>query len=153
MKLVLQRVKSASVSVDGVVTGAAGEGLCVFVGIAPQDTEREVAAMADKAVNLRIFDDAGGRMNRSLIDVGGGVLAVSQFTLYADCRRGRRPSYTDAAAPERAEELYELFIKVLKDMKITVGAGVFGAKMTVDIVNDGPVTIILDSAELPGGRA
>ena len=153
MRLVLQRVKSASVSVDGNATGAVGVGLCILVGVTHADTERDVAALAQKTVNLRIFDDAGGKMNRSLLEIGGGALVVSQFTLYADCGRGRRPYYAGAASPEHAKDMYELFIGALEKMKITVGAGVFGARMTVDIVNDGPVTIILDSEGLSKGKS
>ncbi|MDR1884853.1 MAG: D-tyrosyl-tRNA(Tyr) deacylase [Synergistaceae bacterium] len=145
MRLVIQRVSAASVKVDGSVTGSVGSGLCILLGVAPGDTERDAAALAEKAANLRIFDDEGGVMNRSLLDVGGGALVVSQFTLYADCRRGRRPSYAGAAPPDMANALYERFIQILTDMGIVVGRGVFGARMTVEIINDGPVTIILDS--------
>ncbi|MDR3355178.1 MAG: D-tyrosyl-tRNA(Tyr) deacylase [Synergistaceae bacterium] len=148
MRLVLQRVKSASVSAGGSVTGSVGVGLCILIGVTHTDTERDVTALAQKTVNLRIFDDECGKMNKSLLEIGGGVLAVSQFTLYADCARGRRPSYIGAASPEHAKDMYELFIRALEKMKITVGAGIFGAKMVVDIANDGPVTIILDSADL-----
>ncbi|MDR1482228.1 MAG: D-tyrosyl-tRNA(Tyr) deacylase [Synergistaceae bacterium] len=152
MKLVLQRVRRASVSVDGDVVGETGEGLCILIGVAPTDTERDVRALAQKAVNLRVFDDADGKMNKSLLEIGGGVLAVSQFTLYADCGKGRRPSYAGAASPEHARSLYELFLNILADMKIKTGSGIFGARMVVEIVNDGPVTIILDSSELSEGR-
>ena len=148
MKIVAQRVSRASVAIEGRVAGAIGAGLCILVGIAPADTDREVAWMAEKIANLRIFGDDAGKMNRSLAEIGGSVLAVSQFTLYADCRKGRRPSFTGAAGPELGETLYERFVEKLRDMGIVVETGVFGAEMTVEIVNEGPVTMILDSEEI-----
>jgi D-tyrosyl-tRNA(Tyr) deacylase len=153
VRIVAQRVSSARVSVGGSVEGEIGPGLCLLIGVAPGDTEADVEKLADKIVNLRIFSDAGGpddegRMNLSLLDVGGSVLAVSQFTLYADCRRGRRPSFTGAASAELGNELYESFVRRVRDRGVDVRTGVFGALMKVEITNEGPVTIILDTAEL-----
>ena len=145
MKIVAQRVSRASVTTEGKVVGEIGTGLCILVGVAPADTEREVSWMAEKIAGLRIFGDDAGKMNRSLVEIGGSALAVSQFTLYADCRKGRRPSFTGAAGPELGEALYEWFVQKLRDMGIVVETGVFGAEMTVEIVNEGPVTIVLDS--------
>lgn len=149
MKIVAQRVSSSRVAADGAVTGEIGRGLCVFVGIGPSDTEREVSWIAEKIANLRIFGDENGKMNLSLLDIEGEVLAVSQFTLYADCRKGRRPSFTDAAPPELGNELYLRFVESLRALGVHVATGIFGAEMRVDISNEGPVTIILDSADMP----
>jgi len=148
MRAVVQRVKRASVSVDGERTGAIGRGLCVLLGAGDGDDERDVAYMVDKVANLRIFPDEAGKMNRSVLDVGGGVLAVSQFTLYGDARKGRRPSFVHALEPARAEELYQQFVADLRRAGVAeVGTGVFRAMMEVEILNDGPVTILLDSAK------
>lgn len=148
MRLVIQRVSSASVTVDGVVIGKIGPGLCLLCGFTHGDNEQIVEQMAAKCLNLRIFEDQDGKMNLSLFDIKGSVLAVSQFTLYADCKRGRRPSFTDSADPAMAEKLYEKFVEILKGSGTEVQTGSFGAKMLVDIQNDGPVTIVLDSDEL-----
>lgn len=155
MRVVLQRVSRARVTVDGDIGHAGseiGEGLCILVGIAPSDTERQVSWISDKIANLRIFEDEEGKMNRSLAEIEGSVLAVSQFTLYADCRKGRRPSFTAAAGPELGEKLYDLFVEKMRETGLKVETGVFGAEMTVDIVNKGPVTIILDSDDMPSGH-
>ena len=146
MKAVVQRVSASSVSVDGAVVGSIGRGYNVLLGVVPEDTEREADLLAAKIAKLRVFKDAEGRMNMSLSDVGGGVLVISQFTLCADIRKGNRPSFTTAAAPERAEQLYEYFIKKLRDEGVQkVEHGSFGDDMKVEISNDGPVTIIMDT--------
>lgn len=149
MRAVVQRVSRARVLVDGKVTGDIEKGLCVFLGIAPGDEEDEVIWMAEKISNLRIFEDEGGKMNRSLIDEDGSMLVVSQFTLYGDCRKGRRPSFAGACAPEKARYLYERFIEVSSALKLRVESGVFQAFMQVELCNDGPVTLIIDT---DGGR-
>jgi len=148
MRLVIQRVSSASVSVDGAVVGKIDKGLCLLCGFTHGDSEQTVEQMAAKCLNLRIFEDQDGKMNLSLSDIKGAVLAVSQFTLYADCKRGRRPSFTDSADPVIAQKLYDKFVEILKSSGTMVQTGSFGAKMLVSIDNDGPVTIVLDSAEL-----
>jgi D-tyrosyl-tRNA(Tyr) deacylase len=148
MKIAAQRVSSSRVTVNGAVVGEIGEGLCILVGVAPEDTKRDAERIAEKIANLRIFGDDAGKMNRSLLDVGGAVLAVSQFTLYADCRKGRRPSFVRAAPPDLGNERYRDFVDCLRAMNIEVATGVFGAEMKVEIVNEGPVTIVMDSAEL-----
>lgn len=148
MRIVAQRVTRASVSVGGRMCGAIESGFCLLVGVAPGDTEDDVRALADKIVNLRVFSDDAGKMNRSLADVGGRILAISQFTLYADCRKGRRPSFTAAAPPELGEALYDRFVQLLRERGVHVETGEFGAEMLVEILNDGPVTIILDTDEL-----
>lgn len=147
MRLLLQRVSRAEVRVDGLSVGRIGPGLVALVGVAPQDSEDVAGAMADRSVELRIFRDEAGLTNRSLLDVGGEVLAISQFTLFGDVRRGRRPSFIGAAAPEHARSLYERFADQLETRGVVVGRGVFGAEMEVELVNDGPMTIWLDSAE------
>jgi D-aminoacyl-tRNA deacylase len=152
MRVVVQRVSRASVEVDGRLTGAIGSGLLVLAGLADGDTQADLELIADKIVHLRIFGDEEGKMNRSLLDVGGGLLVVSQFTLHADCRKGRRPSFTRAAAPERATALFDEFVERLRGYGAPVETGVFGAMMNVELVNAGPVTIILDSDELKGPR-
>jgi D-tyrosyl-tRNA(Tyr) deacylase len=149
LRIIAQRVSSAAVKVDGKTVGETGLGLCLLVGVAPGDTKRHVSWAAEKIVNLRIFDDDSGRMNRSLLDVGGSVLVISQFTLYADCRSGRRPSFTAAAAPDHGNAMYELLINIMRNMGVSAQTGVFGAEMTVCIVNEGPVTIILDTDNMP----
>ncbi|QEF96732.1 D-tyrosyl-tRNA(Tyr) deacylase [Stieleria maiorica] len=143
LKVVLQRVSEASVSVAGEVVGEIGTGFLALVGIGHGDDETVVRWMAEKTAVLRVFEDEAGKMNRSVIDVGGSVLAVSQFTLYGDCRKGRRPAFTDAAPPEVAERLYELYVEELKGQGIGVETGVFAADMKVALVNDGPVTMLL----------
>ena len=146
MRLLLQRVIRASVSVDGQVVGKIGPGLLILVGVGHDDTEQVADQMAGKAVDLRIFRDSDGKTNVSLIDVGGEVLAISQFTLFADTRKGRRPSFIDAAAPELGERLYQRFATAVEARGVKVERGVFGAEMEVELVNDGPMTIWLDSA-------
>jgi D-tyrosyl-tRNA(Tyr) deacylase len=146
MRLLLQRAARAEVRVEGRVVGSIGPGLVCLVGIGHSDEEATVAVMAGKAVDLRIFRDADGKTNRSLIDTGGEVLAVSQFTLYADTRKGRRPSFLDAAPPDLGERLYERFCAAVESRGVKVARGIFGAEMEVELVNDGPMTIWLDSA-------
>jgi len=143
---VVQRVESAGVSVDDHTVGKIGAGLVVLLGVAEGDVEKDADYLSDKIVNLRIFEDSDGKMNRSLIDMSGEMLVVSQFTLLADCRKGRRPSFTGAAGPEQADELYEYFVKNVRSRVEKVATGRFQAMMKVDLVNDGPVTMILDSA-------
>lgn len=145
MRAVIQRVSRAQVEVDRQVTGAITEGLVVLLGVHRSDTAKDLAWMVEKIQHLRIFDDADGVMNRSLIDVGGQLLVVSQFTLYGDCRKGRRPSWNEAAPPELARRLYDQFIDLCRQCKITVQTGVFQAMMDVSLTNSGPVTILLDS--------
>ena len=148
MRLLLQRAARAQVRVDGRVVGSIGPGLVCLVGIGYADEEATVEAMAGKTVDLRIFRDEEGKTNRSLVDIAGEVLAVSQFTLYADTRKGRRPSFLDAAPPEVGERLYERFCAAVEARGVKVARGIFGAEMEVDLVNDGPMTIWLDSAAL-----
>ncbi len=148
MRALLQRVSHASVTVDEQVVGQIGQGLLVLLGVGRDDSEVQVKALADKIVYLRIFGDDEGKMNRSLLDIGGEVLVVSQFTLYADTRRGRRPSFTDAAPPSIAEPLVERFKDAIAAYGLTVADGIFGAYMQVELLNDGPVTIWLDSEQL-----
>lgn len=145
MKAVIQRVKYANVTVDGVVTGRIGQGLLVFAGIGPDDTQKDVDFIADKIANLRVFQDDGGKMNRSVLDVGGAVLLISQFTLFADCRRGRRPDFTAAAPSELAQQLYQQVIDAVGERGVPVQTGVFAADMQIEALNDGPVTLLLDS--------
>jgi D-tyrosyl-tRNA(Tyr) deacylase len=145
MRAVLQRVSRAQVVVGGEVVGSIGPGLLVLLGVSHADTAEQVRWLADKVIGLRIFNDADGKMNRSLLDVHGACLVVSQFTLYGDTRKGRRPSFIDAARPEVAIPLYEAFLDALRAQGVPVAAGVFGADMQVELVNDGPVTLILDT--------
>ena len=147
MRAVIQRVRSASVTVDEEVVGSIGRGLVVLLGVGLNDTEREASWLADKTANLRIFEDDEGKMNLSLLGIGGQALVVSQFTLYGDARKGRRPSFTDAAPPEKADDLYRRYVECLQNARIGVQTGWFRAKMLVSIENDGPVTLILDTAE------
>jgi D-aminoacyl-tRNA deacylase len=147
MRALLQRVSHASVTVDGKVVGQIGQGLLVLLGVGQDDSEIEVKTLADKIVQLRIFGDDEGKMNRSLLDTGGEVLVVSQFTLYADTRKGRRPSFTDAAPPAIAEPLVERFKDTIAAYGLKVAGGIFGAHMDVELLNDGPVTIWLDSEQ------
>lgn len=147
MRLVIQRVRHASVSVEQKVIGAIGQGYLVLLGIGNGDTEKMADAFAQKLFKLRIFEDENGKINRSISDVGGRVLVVSQFTLYADCRHGNRPGFTDAAAPAEAERLYEYFLEQCKKQFGEVEHGSFGADMKVDLENDGPFTLIWDSRD------
>lgn len=147
MRALLQRVSSARVLVGSEVTGEIGPGLLVFLGVGRADQEADLPLLVEKIINLRIFEDDQGKMNRSLQDVGGAILVVSQFTLYADCRKGRRPSFLEAAPPEQGADLYERFIAALRAKGVTVATGSFGAEMAVELVNDGPVTIMLDTAD------
>lgn len=148
MRAVVQRVRSASVRVDGRIVGQIGPGLLAFVGVAHDDAPADVQYIAAKIRDLRIFPDDEGKMNRSVGESGGGVLVVSQFTLHADCRKGRRPSFDTAAAPSLAEPLYEEVVQQLKQAGLTVATGTFQAHMDVELVNDGPVTMLLDSKKL-----
>ena len=148
VRAVVQRVSEASVRVGGAVTGRIGPGLAVLLGVARDDGERDAEYLADKVLNLRVFPDGEGQMNRSVLDVAGGVLVVSQFTLLGDVRRGRRPSYTAAAPPAEADRLYRHFVERLRPSGLEVATGVFRAMMDVSLVNQGPVTILLDSQKL-----
>jgi D-aminoacyl-tRNA deacylase len=144
MKVVLQRVSRSSVTIDGQVVGAIGRGFCLLVGFTHEDTTAQVDWMAEKVAGLRLFTDADGKMNLALGDVGGALLVISQFTLYGDTAKGRRPSFIDAARPETAIPLYQRFLAALRERGLTVASGEFGADMQVEIHNDGPVTLILD---------
>ncbi len=152
MKACIQRVRWARVRVNGETVGEIGPGLLVLLGVAADDTEQEAQMLAEKIVGLRIFEDQAGKMNLSVGDVGGSVLVVSQFTLLADCRRGRRPSFTDAAHPDRANLLCEYFIERIRNAGLPVATGRFREHMEVELLNDGPVTIVLDSNELKSPR-
>jgi D-aminoacyl-tRNA deacylase len=147
MRACVQRVSEASVSVDGQVIGRIGRGLVVLLGVGAGDGEADVNWLAEKVAGLRIFEDDEGKMNRSLVEVQGSMLVVSQFTLYGDCRRGRRPSFTGAAPPELAEGLYEAFVAQVQSAGIQVATGVFREHMLVSLVNDGPVTLWIDTAD------
>lgn len=148
MRAVIQRVKSASVKVDSELVSEIGPGLLIFLGIAHEDSSTELEYIANKVANLRIFEDADGKMNCSLLDTGGEALVVSQFTLYGDCRKGRRPSFIHAARPDVANPLYEQFIDRLEQLNIPTKGGTFQAMMDVQLINDGPVTILLDSDKM-----
>jgi D-tyrosyl-tRNA(Tyr) deacylase len=145
MRTVVQRVNRASVSVEGQITGQIGQGLLVFLGGGRNDTPKDVDFLADKITHLRVFEDADGKMNLSVKDIGGGILLISQFTLYGDCRKGRRPDFTAAAPPASANMLYEQMIAALRQNGVPVQTGVFAAHMEIDSLNDGPVTILLDT--------
>ena len=145
VRAVVQRVSEASVRVGGELSGRIGHGLVVLLGVGTGDGERDADYLAEKVLNLRVFPDEAGQMNRSVLDVAGGLLVVSQFTLYGDARKGRRPSYVDAAAPELANRLYERFVERLRPSGLAIATGVFRATMDVLLVNQGPVTILLDS--------
>jgi D-tyrosyl-tRNA(Tyr) deacylase len=148
MRAVLQRVSSAKVTVDGERVGEIGRGILVLLGVSRADTEKEAVYLAEKTLNLRIFEDADDKMNLSLLDIKGELLVVSQFTLYGDARKGRRPSFIEAAAPDEANRLYEFFVSEARRQAAKVETGKFQAMMDVELVNDGPVTILLDSAKL-----
>ena len=148
MRAVLTRVKSASVTIDGEVVGKIGKGFLILLGVGPEDDETHSRYLAEKALGLRVFEDENGKMNLGLSDVGGQVLVVSQFTLYGNCRKGRRPSFTDAAGPELGNALYEKFLSICQELGYPPQHGQFGADMKVSSVNDGPVTLILDTDQL-----
>ena len=148
MKTVIQRVAEASVTVNGNITGQITNGFLILAAIRDEDTEKEVRKMADKIARLRIFEDENGKMNLSLAQVNGQILSISQFTLYADCKKGNRPSFDKAGKPEHANKMYQYFNEYLRSLGFTVGEGVFGAEMKVSLLNDGPVTIILDTDTL-----
>jgi len=145
MRALLQRVSHARVEVEGQIVGEIGEGLLIFLGIARQDQERDATYLLQKILNLRIFPDDQGKMNRSVEDIGGQLLIVSQFTLYGDCRKGRRPSFDQAASPENAHMLYDFFVSRARETKLTVQCGVFQAAMNVSLLNSGPVTLLCES--------
>jgi D-aminoacyl-tRNA deacylase len=147
VKVVAQRVSEGRVTADGQVTGEIGAGLVLLVGIGHEDQESDLVWMADKLAGLRIFEDAGGKMNLSVTEIGGAVLSVSQFTLYGECRKGRRPNFMGAARPEQAEAMYDRFNGLLRERGLRVETGRFGAMMDVALVNDGPVTLIVDSRD------
>ena len=148
MRAVVQRVSRARVTVGEEITGEIGLGLLVLLGVARRDTEADVPYLAEKIAGLRVFEDENGKMNRSVADVGGSVLAVSQFTLYGDVRRGKRPSFDDAAPPELARQLYEMFVERIRASGLRCETGQFQAMMKVELVNEGPVTILLDSSRI-----
>lgn len=145
MRAVIQRVTSSKVEVDGVVVGAINKGFNVLLGISKEDTEEDLKYIKDKLINLRIFEDKDDKMNLSLLDVNGEILLISQFTLYGDCRKGRRPNFMNALGGDDAKVLYDKFVLMVKETGLKVETGVFGAHMSVDIQNDGPVTVLLDS--------
>lgn len=151
MRALIQRVRRASVTIDGATVGEIGAGLLVFLGVAPGDDAEVAAYLADRCVGLRIFEDDAGRMNRSLSDVGGGMLVISQFTLFADATQGRRPYFGNAAPPELAEELYEVFKREVARL-VPMQCGRFGADMQVSLCNDGPVTLLLEALRRPNGK-
>lgn len=148
MRAVLTRVKSASVTIDGEVVGKIGKGFLILLGVGPNDTEKECRYLSEKALGLRIFEDENGKMNLGLDQIGGEVLVVSQFTLYGNCRKGRRPSFTDAADPELGTAMYEKFLALCEELGYPPQHGRFGADMKVESINDGPVTLILDTDQL-----
>lgn len=148
MRAVVQRVKKGQVTVEGKLVGSINQGLVIFLGIGQGDTEADAGYLAEKIANLRIFADDEGKMNLSVLDLKLDILAISQFTLYADCRKGRRPSFTGAMGPLEADKLYNRFVNILREMGLTVSTGQFQAEMDVELVNHGPVTILLDSSKL-----
>lgn len=145
MRVVVQRVNSSKVTVEGEIVGSINKGLNLLIGISKEDTEEDLLYLKDKILNLRIFEDENDKMNLSLLDIKGEILAISQFTLYGDCRKGRRPNFMEAEGGERARTLYERFVELLRESNLKVETGKFGAHMIVDIQNDGPVTLMLDS--------
>ena len=145
MRIVIQRVSEAEVKIDGKTTGKAGKGLLLLVGFAIDDSITDIEYLVEKVLNLRIFEDEKGKMNLSVLDINGDILSVSQFTLYGDIRKGRRPSFSQAAEPEKANSFYEKFNEELKESGLNIETGVFGGDMKVSLLNDGPVTILLDS--------
>jgi D-tyrosyl-tRNA(Tyr) deacylase len=145
MRIVVQRSKQAQVTIQGAVTGAIRHGLVLLVGVTHEDTEQDAKYAAEKIAGLRIFEDESGKMNLSVVETGGQILSVSQFTLYGDCRKGKRPNFMAAARPEQAKPLYERFNELLREQGLQVETGTFGAMMDVSLVNDGPVTLIIDS--------
>ncbi|MFB6468024.1 D-aminoacyl-tRNA deacylase [Cytobacillus sp. Hz8] len=145
MRIVVQRCKEANVKVAGEMVGAVGKGFMLLVGVTHDDTEKDAEFLADKISHLRVFEDGAGKMNLSLLDVGGGILSVSQFTLYGDCRKGRRPNFMDAARPDHALKIYDAFNRYLQAKGIQVETGKFGEMMDVHLINDGPVTLIVES--------
>jgi D-tyrosyl-tRNA(Tyr) deacylase len=147
MRAVLQRVSRARVRVNGQTTGEIGPGLLILLGVGQGDTSKEAEYLLDKVIHLRIFEDAEGKMNLSLLDAGGELMVISQFTLYADCRKGRRPSFTDAGPPGEAQKLYDYFVAAARTRGVKVATGIFQAIMEVELVNSGPVTILLDSSK------
>jgi D-tyrosyl-tRNA(Tyr) deacylase len=153
MRIVLQRVTSGRVDIAGETVGSIGVGLVILLGVTQSDQKEDADYLADKVVKLRIFPDEGGRMNRDLLEAGGSLLVVSQFTLYGDCRKGRRPSFDHAAPAEQARALYEYFVQRLKSSNIAVDTGVFQADMEIHLINDGPVTFILDSRRSPADHS
>lgn len=150
MRAILTRVKSASVTIDGEVVGKIGKGFLILLGVGPEDTEKECRALAEKALSLRIFEDEHGKMNLGLEQVQGEVMVVSQFTLYGNCRKGRRPSFTEAAGPELGNAMYERFLAICEELGYPPQHGQFGADMKVESINDGPITLILDTDQLLG---
>ena len=152
MRAVLTRVKYASVTIDGQTVGKIGQGFLILLGVGPADTEKECRLLAEKALGLRIFEDENGKMNLGLEQVGGQVLVVSQFTLYGNCRKGRRPSFAEAAPPELGEAMYERFLELCRELGYPPQHGRFGADMKVESLNDGPVTLLLDTDQLQGPR-
>ena len=148
MKIVLQRVKEASVTIDGEIHGAIGKGYMILVGFNEEDNNEIIDRLVEKVIHLRVFEDENQKMNRSLLDVEGSILSISQFTLYADCRKGRRPSFINAAKPDISSPLYDYFNECFRNQGIKVEKGIFGADMKCALINDGPVTIVLDSDEL-----
>jgi D-tyrosyl-tRNA(Tyr) deacylase len=146
MRAVVQRVSRSQVQVDGQTTGQIGKGLLVLLGIGNGDSAKEADYLLEKIINLRIFEDSGGKLNLSLLDIKGALMVISQFTLYADCRKGRRPSFTDAAPPETAKALYEYFLDKARLTGLAIASGIFQAMMEVELINSGPVTILLDSS-------
>ena len=147
MRVILQRVSEAKVTVEGKITGQIGRGLVLLAGIGKEDGPEDIEFIAQKCVNLRIFEDDRGKMNWSVLDIGGDVLAISQFTLYGDTRKGRRPGFSDAAEPDKAEAYYKQWVEILRHSGLNVQTGIFGAKMLVEIHNDGPVTFIVESRQ------
>lgn len=148
MRAVVQRVKNASVRIDGEICGQINQGLLVFLGVSKEDTESDITYISDKITGLRIFEDENEKMNNSIMDINGEILVISQFTLYGDCRKGRRPSFDGAMRPPEAEEMYEKFVEYIKKSGLKTETGRFGADMKVELLNDGPVTIILDSSKI-----